>query len=105
MKNWRHVDTLVLLIFGMVAGIKLMPMTLTQNAKRMSLRVLGAALFQISDRFCLADPVKTTSPSKGRVPRAKVRLCSKLTAYYLCQVFFILYIIELLLFLTIFERF
>ena len=72
MSVWRHVGALVLHIFGVVAGIKLMPMTLTQNKELMSSRVRGAALFQISARFCLAGTVKTTSPSKGRVPRTKV---------------------------------
>eukprot|EP00439_Symbiodinium_sp_Y106_P048504 s4707_g6.t1 len=73
MNIWRIVDRMVLHIFDMVAGIKLMPMTLMLNKGVMSPRVFGAASFQISDRFCYAGIVKTTSSPKvkGRVPRAK----------------------------------
>ena len=74
MSIWRIAGVrLVLHIFGMVAGIKLMPMTLMLNKGVMSSRVFGAASFQISDRFCYAGVVKTTSSPKvkGIVPRAK----------------------------------
>ena len=50
MSIWRIAGVrLVLHIFGMVAGIKLMPMTLMLNKGVMSSRVIGAASFQISE--------------------------------------------------------
>eukprot|EP00439_Symbiodinium_sp_Y106_P000205 s7405_g1.t1 len=76
MSIWRIVDRLVLHIFGMVAGIKVMPMTLILNKEVMSSRVFGAASYQISDRFCYAGIVKTTSSqfSQGQRQSAKGKM-------------------------------
>ena len=56
MTIWRHVDALVLHIFDMVGGVKLMPMRLTHNKELMSSRVLGAALFQFQTDSVLLAP-------------------------------------------------